>query len=83
MNRSRARRRCLAAVAAAGLAPILASQLARAAEMKPLAEVGKPAPAFDAPDTDGHHRTLSSLHGKTVVLEPNLQRAATNDGRAN
>ena len=69
MNRSRARRRCLAAVAAVGLAPVLASRLARAAEMKPLAEVGKPAPAFDVPDTDGHHRSLASLRGKTVVLE--------------
>src|SRR3990167_2660776 len=32
-------------------------------------EVGKPAPEFMANDVDGNHVMLSSLKGKTVVLE--------------
>lgn len=32
-------------------------------------EIGKPAPEFMANDVDGHHVMLSSLKGKTIVLE--------------
>src|SRR5690349_9724055 len=65
---SLARRSWLAAAAGTAL-EIAASRPSQAAALKPLAEVGKPAPPFDVPDAEGRHRTLAALHGKLVVLE--------------
>jgi peroxiredoxin len=53
------------------LAPVLAIGFALASAPAVLAEVqpGKPAPEFTARDTTGKEIKLSSLRGKTVVLE--------------
>jgi len=66
---SSARRTCIAAVAGCIVLPMIGVPSARAAELKPLAEVGQPAPAFDVVDATGRHRTLAALRGKPVVLE--------------
>ncbi|HUP05679.1 MAG TPA: redoxin domain-containing protein [Caldimonas sp.] len=66
---SSARRTCMVAVASCIVAPNVVLPSASAAELKPLAEIGRAAPAFDVPDAEGRHRTLAAWRGKPVVLE--------------
>lgn len=55
--------------AAAAPAPAPAATKPAPIEVKPSAEVGKPAPDFTLPDLDGSQIKLSSFKGKVVVLE--------------
>ena len=66
---SNARRTCVAAFAACIVAPLVTPRSAPAAELKPLAQVGQLAPAFDVADAAGRRRTLAAWRGKPVVLE--------------
>jgi peroxiredoxin len=66
---SSARRTCITAFAGCVLAPLIGVSSAGATELKPLAEVGHPAPPFDVADAAGRHRMLAAWRGKPIVLE--------------
>src|SRR5271155_3391611 len=62
-------RAALCASASLLVASIMVAALARAASQADEPQIGQPAPAFTAVDSQGNIRHLSDFRGKTVVLE--------------